>query len=114
MNRNNALMRATGDICIFADDDMEYVDGYADIVRNAFKQIPTADVIVFNLIEPVSTRYVIPKIKRVTWIKYLRYGTERIAFRVTAVRENGIFFNHCFGGGTAHSHGEDNLFLQIV
>ena len=24
LNRNNALMRATGDICLFADDDMRY------------------------------------------------------------------------------------------
>ena len=25
--------------------------------------------------------------------------------------EKPFFFNQCFGGGTEHSHGEDNLFL---
>ena len=28
-----------------------------------------------------------------------------------SVRENGIYVNQCFGGGTEHSHGEDNIFL---
>ena len=28
-----------------------------------------------------------------------------------SIRRNAIYFNQCFGGGTEHSHGEDNLFL---
>lgn len=111
LNRNNALMRATGDICLFADDDMVYVDGYADIVQKAFEQIPNADVIVFNLEEKIPTRYVIPKIQKVSWFNYLRYGTARIAVRLFSVKQRGIYFNQCFGGGTEYSHGEDNLFL---
>lgn len=111
LNRNNALMRATGDICLFADDDMVYVDGYADIVKKAFEQIPDADVIVFNLKEKIPTRYVIPKIQKVSWLNYLRYGTARIAVKLPSVKQCGIYFNQCFGGGTEYSHGEDNLFL---
>ena len=41
-----------------------------------------------------------------------RYGAARIAFRLSAIRENGIYFNQCFGGGTQHCAGEDNLFLN--
>lgn len=111
LNRNNTLMRATGDICLFADDDMIYVDEYADIVTKAFEQIPDADVIVFNLIEKSPTRYVIPKISRVNRLNYLRYGTARVAVKLSSVKINGIYFNQCFGGGTEHCHGEDNLFL---
>lgn len=111
LNRNNVLMRANGDICLFADDDMEYVDNYSDIVKGVFKQIPDADVIVFNLTEEVPTRYVIKKTERVGYLNYLRYGTARVAFKLKSVRENGIYFNQCFGGGTEHCHGEDNIFL---
>lgn len=111
LNRNNALMRATGDICLFADDDMVYVDGYERIVTKAFERIKDADVIIFNLIEQVPTRYVIRKIHRVNRLNYLRYGTARIAVKLKPVRRNGIYFNQCFGGGTEHCHGEDNLFL---
>lgn len=111
LNRNNALMRATGDVCLFADDDMVYVDGYADIVKKAFEQVPNADIIVFNLIEENPTRYIIPKLRKVSWINYLRYGTARVAVKRSVIKDYGIYFNQCFGGGTEYSHGEDNLFL---
>lgn len=111
LNRNNTLMRADGDICLFADDDMRYVDSYPSIIEKAFDGLPDADVIVFNLIEKDSDRHKIKKLQRVRWYNYLRYGTARIAFRLAPVKRNGIYFNQCFGGGTEHSHGEDNLFL---
>ena len=111
LNRNNALMRADADICLFADDDMVYCDDYAEKVEVAFRENPKADVIIFNLIEEKVSRYIIPKKKKVGRLNYLRYGTARIAVRLKAIKENSIYFNQCFGGGTEHSHGEDNLFL---
>lgn len=111
LNRNNALMRADGEICLFADDDMRYCDDYVQTVTKAFQEIPDADVIVFNLIEKERTRKVISKVGRVRLWNFLRYGTARVAVRNASVRKNGIYFNQCFGGGTEHSHGEDNLFL---
>lgn len=111
LNRNNALMRADGDICLFADDDMVYVDNYVEIAQKAFEQTPEADVIVFNLKEEVPTRYIIPKKAKINYLNYLRYGTARVACRLSSVKSNAIYFNQCFGGGTEHCHGEDNLFL---
>lgn len=112
LNRNNALMRATGDICLFADDDMVYVDNYCGIIEKAFLDHPDADVIAFNLIEKVPTRYVIKNTKRIRFYNFLTYGTARIAVRLSRIRENGISFNLCFGGGTEHCHGEDNIFIS--
>ena len=111
LNRNNTLMRADGDICLFADDDMVYRDDYVETVCRAFEEHPETDVILFNLEEPVPVRYVIPRPMRVGWLNYLRYGTARVAVRLKSVKEKGIYFNQCFGGGTEHCHGEDNLFL---
>lgn len=111
LNRNNALMRADGDICLFADDDMCYSDDYVSVVTKAFADYPEADVLIFNLIEKEQTRRVISKFERVRWYNFLRYGTARIAVRNAAIQGNGIYFNQCFGGGTPHCHGEDNLFL---
>lgn len=111
LNRNNALMRASADICLFADDDMVYMDGYDLLVAKAFEDHPDADLIVFNLIEKKPTRYIITKEHRVRYHNYLRYGTARVAIRLSSVRNNGVYFNQCFGGGTAHAHGEDNIFL---
>lgn len=111
LNRNNALMRADGDICLFADDDMCYCDDYVETVTKAFEDQPNADVLIFNLIEKEKTRKVIHRTERVRWYNFLRYGTARVAVRNAAIRRNGIYFNQCFGGGTEHCHGEDNLFL---
>ena len=111
LNRNNALMRASGNICLFADDDMVYVDGYEEMVNRMFEKYSDADAIVFNLKEPVITRYVIDKPMKVGRLNYLRYGTARIAVKLDSIRKNGIYFNQCFGGGTMHCHGEDNIFL---
>lgn len=111
LNRNNALMRATGDICLFADDDMIYCNDYLKTVKKAFRRHPDADVIAFNIIEDHPTRSIIKKEGRVWYHNYLRYGTARVAVRLNSIREKGISFNLCFGGGTEHCHGEDNIFL---
>lgn len=107
LNRNNALMRAAGDICLFADDDMRYFDGYVEKIETAFDEHKDADVIVFN----IEGRGKITKCRKVNRLNYLRYGTARMAIKLDSVKKNGIYFNQCFGGGTEHSHGEDNLFL---
>ena len=112
LNRNNTLMRADADICLFADDDMVYENNYREIIEKAFQSHPDADVIVFNLKEPVITRKVITKESKVGYLNYLRYGTARVAIRLDSIRKHGIYFNQCFGGGTEHSHGEDNIFLN--
>lgn len=118
LNRNNTLMRADSDICLFADDDMKYVDGYDKIIESAFKRHPDADVLAFNLEETtVEDGHFVPKRKQITkeskvnYLNCLRYGTARIAVKLRPIRLNGIAFNTCFGGGTPYCHGEDNLFV---
>lgn len=112
LNRNNALMRATGEICIFADDDMVYCNNYPQIVERSFEEYKKADVIVFNITEPIGKRYVIKRPQKVKWFNCLRYGAARIAVRTKSIKENGILFNLCFGGGAEYSAGEDCLFLM--
>ncbi len=69
-------------------------------------------MIVFNLNEKIVSRKIITKKAKVGYLNYLRYGTARVAVRLSSVKKNGIYFNQCFGGGTEHCHGEDNLFLH--
>lgn len=111
LNRNNALMRANGDICVFADDDMVYDNNYVETIMSAFNQYPKADVLIFNIREKKQKRYIIKKVTKIGRFNYLRYGTVRIAIKLQSIRMQGIYFNQCFGGGAPYSHGEDNLFL---
>ncbi len=115
LNRNNILMRADCDICLFADDDMVYLDGYPQTVEKAFSDYPQADVIIFNIQENNHEKqnyYVIQKPMRVNWFNFLRYGMVRVACRYRSIKENGIYFNQCFGGGCEYQCGEDCIFLS--
>lgn len=112
LSRNTSLMRSVADICILADDDMRFRDGYADTVRKAFSDNPKADVIIFNLVETGVASRVNQTVRRISWFNYMNYGAARIAFRRLAVSYKGISFNLNFGGGTKHQCGEDTLFLR--
>jgi glycosyltransferase involved in cell wall biosynthesis len=114
LNRNNALMRATADICLFADDDVRYVDNYKDIIIETFKKNPKADMIVFNVPCTNIKRqgYEIQKEKRVRLYNCLRYGTFRMAVRTESVRKTNVHFSLLFGGGARYGSGEDSLFIM--
>ena len=111
-NRNTVLRNATADICVFADDDMTFVEGYPQIVERAFEECPRGDVLIFNLIEKHPRRYVNKKIKRIHPYNYARYGAARLAIRRQRVADAGITFNTMFGGGARYGSGEDTIFLK--
>ncbi|RHR51898.1 glycosyltransferase [Clostridium sp. AF18-27] len=113
LSRNNALMRAEGDILLFADDDVRYRDGYKEMILSEFERYPKADVIVFNVTSTNSARpeYQIYRPHRVHFFNCLRYGAFRIAVRRTSVQKKRIYFSTLFGGGCLYGSGEDSLFL---
>src|SRR5690606_25492782 len=87
LSRNTALMRATADICLIADDDLIYVDNYKEIVLNAFKDNPKADVIIFSvtIFDNKGQRTRKLKNKRVGLHNFMRYGAVRVAFRRSVI-----------------------------
>lgn len=113
LNRNNALMRADGDILVFADEDEVFFDDYDIIIKEAYNEIPDADAIIFN-IDTVGVdvgRRNITKIKRACLLNALNYGAARLTVRNDSVTSKNIYFNRQFGGGTVFSSGEDTLFI---
>lgn len=106
-------MRSDADICVLADDDMVFCDGYEEKVKKAFSENPQADLIIFNLIEDEeSLNRQNATTTKINILNYMNYGAARLAFRRKAVSYNGITFNLNFGGGTTHQCGEDTLFLR--
>ncbi|MGG0716263.1 glycosyltransferase family A protein [Robertmurraya massiliosenegalensis] len=113
LSRNTALMRSTADICLFADDDVTYVDNYKNLVIDAFQQQPDADMIVFNVpsSNPERKSKKIAQHRRVRWFNSLKYGTYRMAIKTESFKEKNIYFSLLFGGGAKYSSGEDSLFI---
>lgn len=114
-NRNKALMNAEGEYLLCSDQDMVYVDGYAEIVEDAFDRCKKADIIVFNL-EYVNrftpARKDCKRFKRVRFWNSMRYGTARVAMRKGAVDKACLSFSTLYGGGAKYSSGEDSLFIR--
>lgn len=114
LSRNMALSRAEADICLTADDDVVYSDSYEDLVLEAFRKYPKADMLIFNLISTNPQRPTAAPIRatRVRWYNSLRYGAFQFAFRLESVRSANIHYSLLFGGGARHSSGEDSIFIS--
>lgn len=112
-SRNEAIMRADGDICLFADEDIVYETGYAAAVAEEFEKNSDADMILFNImVEKDRQTYHIEERKRVRWYNCGRYGAVSFAVRRESLLRSGITFSLLFGGGARYSNGEDSLFLK--
>ena len=113
LNRNNALLRSTAEICLIADDDLVYTDDYEKTIQQAFERYPEADVILFNIMEADGTKRTEKKNPiRVHWYNCGKYGAVQIAFRRLSVLKNAICFNQLFGGGSMFTAGEDTMFIS--
>lgn len=113
LSRNNALMRASGDILLFADDDVVYTDDYVEKITGCFENNPKSDLIVFNLQSqnPNRPEAIVEKEYKLHWYNSLKFGAFRIAIRKDAIRKANVFYSLLFGGGAKYQSGEDNLFI---
>lgn len=112
-SRNEAILRADMDICLFSDEDIVYEEGYAQAVAREFEQNPGADMILFNIeVEEPRRTYHIEARKRVHWYNCGRYGAVSFAVRRDSLLASGVTFSLLFGGGAKYSNGEDSLFLK--
>ena len=114
LSRNTGLMRATGDIIQFADDDMVLTDTYKDDIINEYKKHPEADVILFsnNCLNKDRMPYKVKKFGRVKRVEAVKFGGARITVKREKVLYNNIFFSLLFGGGAKYCAGEDVTFVQ--
>ncbi len=112
-SRNEAIMRAEGDICLFSDGDIVYEEGYAAAVEEEFARNPRADMILFNItVEEERRTYHITERRRVRWYNCGRYGAVSFAVRKSSLLASGVTFSLLFGGGARYGSGEDSLFLK--
>jgi len=113
LSRNTAMMRASGDICLFSDQDIVYESGYEQAMLKEFDAHPEADMILFNIEVAKDRRtYHNEAWKKVHWYNCGRYGAVSFAIRREKLIESGVTFSLMFGGGAKYSAGEDSLFLK--
>ena len=118
LNRNIALTYSKGDILIFSDDDQVFVDGYEQIIENAFNENPDADAIKFycestNKERPMSYKGVKETIKA-SKRKIMSAGVHALAVRKAFLEKNDIWFDNRIGPGQKIYCGEDSVFLNTL
>lgn len=115
-NRNNALLHATGDILLIADDDCHYTNEYFDNILSSYKEHPEADIILFK--GNLNKAY--PE-KEMTLKKALRHRGYFVSsvemtmrkLRAESQKLRGILFNEEFGLGSGkYICGEEDVFLK--
>ncbi|HGF7720410.1 TPA: hypothetical protein QFP12_002474, partial [Enterococcus faecium] len=110
-SRNNALMRASDDIVIMADEDEVFVEGYEKIINDAYSKYPDADMIIFNVRvhQGNKIRETTKKEGKVKFYNSLKYGTVTFTFKRNGILKKNLSFSLLFGGGTQYGSGEDTL-----
>lgn len=111
-NRNNALKHATSDICLIADDDVEYnINGVKSLI-NYYENNPEVDVVTYKF----TSRKNAKKHPDFSFeLKHAPKGYNVSSIEISFRREKiqGIIqFNELMGLGSPFSgSGEDNLFI---
>ena len=108
-SRNMAVLHSAADVCLFCDDDESFIDGYEEIILQAFRSLPQADIIAFN-VEGKQTR-LSDKIQKLGFTGCLKLASYQIAFRREAIVRNRLFFDVYMGAGSGNGCGEENKFL---
>ncbi len=113
-SRNRAIQHASGEYCLFADEDVDLLPGIGDTVAEAFENHPEADLITFQVATPGGGFFK-------DYAKGSRWHTRRtlgkvcsveIAFRPDRLREKGVRFDESFGLGAPYATGEEFVFLN--
>lgn len=113
LSRNNALLRADKELCLFADEDIVYREGAAGAVTDAFFAHPEADMLLFNIkVVPGRRTYWTESFHRIHWYNCGRYPAYSFALRTKKMHEKNLSYSLLFGGGAKYSNGEDSLFIR--
>ena len=111
INRNLGMQLSNAEFCLFADDDIRYIDGYEKIICDAFDKYKMP-VIVFNFTS--SGNDSMSNYTKKNGITTRTFGSPRIAINNKKVGKLGICFSHIFGPGSCYSNGEDSLFCRML
>lgn len=115
LSRNNALLRASGDIVLFSDEDITYYDDYVERVTSEFEKRPEADMLLFNMdVCENRATYHTDKVTRIRLHNSGRYPTYSFAVKREKLIKAGVTFSLLFGGGAKYGCGEDSIFLKTL
>ena len=116
-SRNLAIENAIGKICLIADDDIQYVSGFDQIIKRTYDRLSNAAMILFK----VDTLEGVPFKPYPLASKMFERTNElesissiEMSFNRSAIVQNGIQFNELFGLNSKFPCGEEFIFCKDV
>lgn len=114
-SRNKAIEESRAEICLIADDDVEYLDGYEDMIVDHFDNNPDIDIFTFQIVTPNGTKFNsgysnYPYIHN--WRTILKCASIEIAFRRKSIIGKKMKVNEQFGLGSKYKIHDEIIFLK--
>ena len=111
-SRNLAIEKASGDICLLADDDVVYLEDFKDIILSAFEKHQDADIITFQMIDDDGKLFRdYQDIVKHNEATVYTANSVVIAFRLQSVKDK-LSFNPHFGLGNQFEVADEYIFLR--
>jgi glycosyltransferase involved in cell wall biosynthesis len=108
-SRNYAIEKSEADVCLLCDDDEVFVDNYEEGILSAYRNIPEADVIVFNMGNMPTIHKSLPC--KLGYFDLMHVASWQISFKRKSILESGISFDTRMGAGTGNGAEEELKFL---
>ncbi|SHE35416.1 Glycosyl transferase family 2 [Fodinibius roseus] len=114
-SRNNAIKHASGEIGLFADDDVTYRNSYIDIVKETFRENTDIDIALFKIKtrtgEPEYKEY--PEARLELKKTSFSISSVEIGFNIEKIKNAGLYFDERFGAGRELIVGaEETVFIE--
>lgn len=108
-SRNLAIEKSLADICMLSDDDEQFLPDYEDRIREAYRELPQADVIVFQIENwPTSLG---DKQRQLKFPHTMKVSSVQISFRRASLLRTGVRFDPLLGSGSGNGAEEELKFL---
>ena len=113
VSRNLAISNAIGDICLIADDDLQYEKDFESDILKAFLKYELADIITFQMTDETGKLYVdYPEITIHDTKTVITANSVIICFKRKSIIENEVLFNYNFGLGAVFPTANEYVFLR--
>ena len=112
-NRNEVIRKASEEICLLADDDIELISGVEKKILKAFKDNPKADIITFKMYtsSPANSKTYAKTSFKYNFRNLAKVSSIEIAFRLSSIKKYQLYFDNRFGLGAKYPMGEEYIFL---
>lgn len=116
-SRNLALENAVGTICVFADDDAVFLEGFEKKIQRGFSHFPNSSFIRFRFekeTRQLAKKYPKHPKKELSWPEILNTSSLEMVVKCKTIRAENIRFDEHFGLNSIFKMGEEQVFLAAI